>query len=148
VSEAMYHRYRCALCNRIHYRNPKVGAALLIAEQDRILLVRRSAEPFRGWWTLPSGYVEYEETCEECAVREAEEEIGTGVELSGLHGVYSYTDDPRSHMVLVVYRARAQSNDLVAGDDADAVGWFPTNALPEQIAFSGIRKAIQDYVEG
>lgn len=139
-------RFRCITCGKVHYKNPKVGVAVILDINSQILFVRRKEEPFRGWWSLPAGYVEYEESCEDTAQREAYEETGVNISLTGIVGVYSYTDDPRSNMVLVVYRAKCVSQSFHAGDDAEEVRLFSTSGLPEQIAFSGIRDAIKDYL--
>ncbi|MBC6952525.1 NUDIX domain-containing protein [candidate division KSB1 bacterium] len=139
-------RLKCDRCQMVHYLNPKVGVGLLIEVDNSIVLVRRKEEPFKGWWSLPAGYVEYEESCEVAALRESVEETGMNVNLGVLLGVYSYTDDPRSNMVLVVYRASTKDGSLAAGDDADEVQLFPINQLPQQIAFEGVRQAIKEYV--
>lgn len=139
-------RLQCQECKNVHYLNPKVGVAVLIEINGSILLVRRKEEPFRGWWSLPAGYVEYEESCEDAAVREAYEETSATISLTSLFGVYSYTDDPRANMVLVVYRAIADNQTFSARDDVEVVQLFPISRIPEQLAFSGVRRAIQEYV--
>ena len=111
-------------------------------------MARRAEEPYKNWWVLPSGYVEYEETCDEAAVREAAEELSVHVHLQGLHGVYSYGDDPRSRMVLVVYRATCDSDSLHAGDDLCEWRFFSASRMPATIAFEGIRRAIADWKDG
>jgi ADP-ribose pyrophosphatase YjhB (NUDIX family) len=138
-------RLRCINCRRELFLNPKVGVALLIEKDGALLLARRAENPFKGWWTLPAGYVEYEETCEQAAIREAREELSTPVRLRGIHGVYSYGDDPRSRMVLIVYRAECSLNALKAGDDVSECKFFAASELPENIAFEGIESAIADW---
>ena len=89
---------------------------------DRIVLIRRSNEPFEGSWALPGGFVEVGESVERAAVREVEEETGLAVELVRLVGVYSRPDrDPRGHNVSVAYLARRVSGELAAGTDASEV---------------------------
>ena len=124
---------------------PKVGAAMIIERPGGIVLAKRAHEPFQGQWTLPSGYLEYEETCEECAVREAREETGLDIRIRRLQNVYSFQDDPRSHMVLVVYVCEVVGGVLQAGSDVSEAGIFARGELPKPIAFSGIRQAIEDY---
>ncbi len=138
-----YARYACASCGAVHYLNPKVSAGVIVVSDGRLLLVRRAIEPYAGQWNLPAGYVEYEESCEEAAIREAREEAGVDVALRGLHGVYSCVDDPRARYVLVIYRADIVSGELAGGDDVDEARLFPLDALPAHIAFDGMRRAIR-----
>jgi ADP-ribose pyrophosphatase YjhB (NUDIX family) len=141
-------RLMCDECGRTMFLNPKLGVALLIEHDGALLLARRAEEPYKGWWVLPSGYVEYEESCEQAAVREASEELSTKAELQGLQGVYSYGDDPRSRMVLVVYRAVCDPESVRAGDDVGECGFFRPNDLPSAIAFDGVRQAIAAWLKG
>lgn len=139
-----YVRFVCEACGAVHYLNPKVSAGVIVVSEGSLLLVRRAIEPYAGHWNLPAGYVEYEETTEQAAVREAREEAGVDVTLSGLHGVYSCFDDPRAHYVLVIYRAAIEAGELRGGDDVDDARLFPLGALPARIAFDGMRRAIMD----
>ena len=139
-----YVRYVCKDCRAIHCLNPKVSAGIIVVSEGSLLLVRRAIEPYAGQWNLPAGYVEYEESCEQAAVREAREEAGVDVVLRGLHGVYSCVDDPRAHYVLVIYRADIRGGELRGGDDVDDARLFPLTDLPEHIAFDGMRRAIED----
>jgi ADP-ribose pyrophosphatase YjhB (NUDIX family) len=139
-----YARYACASCDTVHYLNPKVAGGVIVVSDGQLLLVRRAIEPLRGQWILPSGYVEYEESCEEAAVREAREEAGVDVALRGLHGVYSFVDDPRARCVLVIYRADIVRGEVAGGDGADEARFFPLDELPAEIAFEGSRRAIRD----
>jgi len=141
-------RLMCDGCGRTTFLNPKVGVALLIEHDGALLLARRAEEPYKDWWVLPSGYVEYEESCEEAAVREASEELSATVELQGLQGVYSYGDDPRSRMVLVVYRAACDPESVRAGDDVGECRFFRPDDLPSAIAFDGVRRAIAAWLKG
>jgi len=141
-------RLVCDECQRTTFLNPKVGVALLIEHDGALLLARRTEEPYKDSWVLPSGYVEYEESCEQAAVREASEELSTEVELQGLQGVYSYGDDPRSRMVLVVYRAVCNSQSVKAADDVGECAFFQPDDLPSAIAFDGVRQAIAAWLKG
>ena len=88
--------------------------------------------------------MEYGEHPETTAVREAREETGLRVRLTGLFGVYAGRDDPRTRAVLILYHARAVGGRLEAGDDAMEVEYFPLNRLPRPIAFESHREALRD----
>src|SRR5262249_27732462 len=96
----------CPVCGWVYYAKPALGAAVAIESAGELLLVRRRRPPYEGWWTLPAGFVEYGETAWETAVREAAEEVGLIVELTGLRGLYFGADDPRGVAHLAVYGAR------------------------------------------
>jgi ADP-ribose pyrophosphatase YjhB (NUDIX family) len=139
-------RLLCKQCGAVHYLNPKVGVALLIASDQDVLMVRRREPPLQGYWTLPSGYVEYEESCEAAAIREGCEELSVEPRLIRLHGVYSYEDDPRSNMVLVVYIADVERTRLQPGSDVSEIRLFRWKELPDEVAFQGNRRAMSDFL--
>ncbi len=101
---------------------------------DRVLLVRRGGEPYKGCWALPGGFMEMDETIERCAQRELEEETGISVGLGALHliGIYSAPGrDPRGRTVTAAYSAKAPQEVVPkAGDDAADTRWWPLAALP------------------
>ena len=136
----------CASCGFILYRNPVPGAGVLVEMEEGIVLVQRGQHPFVGWWALPSGYIEADESVEQAAVRECREETGLDVELVELFGVYSFPDGPVQSGIVIFYRARPVGGELRAGDDAQDVGIFPTNALPEKLAFRTHREVLERWV--
>ena len=118
------------------YPRPAVTSDCVVITQEaepRVLLVKRGNEPFKGCWAFPGGFMNMDETTEECAVRELEEE--TGVRISGLHqiGAYSKVDrDPRGRTITVAYLAIVdQPLDARGMDDAASAAWFPINKLPK-----------------
>jgi len=139
-----HERAVCERCGHIAYRNPAPAAGVILIESGEILMVRRKFEPRAGLWTLPAGFVEYDEHVEACAVREAEEETGLRVELTRLFGVYMAMDDPRVQVVLMLYLAHCTGGELSAGDDASEARFFPIDALPDGIAFHAHRQALAD----
>lgn len=115
------------------YRNPAPTTDVVIIRGNQVLLIRR-ANPPEGW-ALPGGFIDYGESAEAAAVREAREEIGLDVKLIRLVGVYSDPSrDPRFHTLSVVFLAEA-SGQPRPGDDAAEVGWFPLDHLPARLAF-------------
>ena len=98
-----------------------------------IVLVRRRDFPFG--WAIPGGYVEYGESVEDAARREAFEETGLKIELRGVLGVYSAPGrDPRGHTVAVVFVAEGRGEPK-PGDDAAEVQVFSLDRLPAEMAF-------------
>ena len=138
----------CPACGWVYYAKPALGAAALIETAEGVLLVQRKHDPYRGWWMLPAGFVEYGEFAQDTAVREAEEETGLRVRLTGLRGLYFGTDDPRTVAHLAVYGAVPIGGAVRAGDDAADVRAFPPDGLPKQIAFRGHRLALADWAAG
>lgn len=112
-------------------RNPLLTVDIIIETGSGIVLVERKNEP-RGW-ALPGGFVDYGESLEQAAVREALEETGLRVTLTGQ--LHTYSDpgrDPRHHTVSTVFTATA-SGIPRAGDDAGAVRVVPVTAIPKLV---------------
>jgi 8-oxo-dGTP diphosphatase len=119
--------------------------AIVITEENppHVLLIRRKNEPWKGWYALPGGYVDRGETLVAAAIRELLEETGVDAERWGLQFEQICTmgdpgRDPRGWVVGLAYAALTSidRNELgaQAGDDADAVAWFPINDLPLPLA--------------
>jgi len=138
-------RLVCETCGFVFYINPKVAAGVLVEDDGRMLLVRRGVAPRVGYWGLPSGFAEYDETIEETAIRECREETGLEAELDGLLGVYSFASDVHGRGVLILYSAHAVGGELKAGDDALEVRFFAPDELPEEIAFRSHYQALRDW---
>lgn len=139
--EGIHVRMRCPACGFVHYRNPAPAAGVVVLDSAGVLLVKRRFDPFKGLWSIPSGFIEYDEDARAAAAREALEETGLIVEIESLHAVESCFDDPRGNALLVLYRARVTGGLRRAGDDAEDVAYFPLNELPP-IAFEAHRKVL------
>jgi 8-oxo-dGTP diphosphatase len=121
------------------FRNPAltVDGVVTAREPDGarvVLLIRRGAEPFRGAWALPGGFVDYGEDVDRAIGREMAEETGlTGLEFRQFHTFGQPGRDPRGHTVSVVYRAEIDGPPppVAGGDDAAEAAWHPVDALPE-----------------
>ncbi|RLE89818.1 MAG: hypothetical protein DRN04_15880 [Thermoprotei archaeon] len=115
-------------------KKPSVAVDVAIFTPRGIVLVKRKNEPFKGYWALPGGFVEYGERVEDAARREVLEETGLEVELRGLVGVYSDPGrDPRGHVISIAFWAVPKGGVLAPSSDASEVKVF--EKLPELIAF-------------
>jgi ADP-ribose pyrophosphatase YjhB (NUDIX family) len=135
----------CPHCGGLVYRykNPLPTVDIIIELDNRgIILIKRAKEPFG--WAIPGGFVDYGESLEEAARREAKEETSLEVELLGQLGAYSAPErDPRHHTISVVFVARA-SGEPEARDDAQETGVFTQENLPASLAFDH-NKILADY---
>ena len=134
----------CPHCGKIvkAYRNPFPTVDIIIELDEGIVLIKRKNPPYG--WALPGGFVDYGESLEATAVREAKEETSLEVTLVAQFGAYSDPDrDPRMHTITVVFIARAQGEPKAA-DDASEVGVFDQHDLPENLAFDHDR-ILRDY---
>ena len=119
-----------------NYPRPAVtGDCIVITKEEnpKILLIQRGDNPYKGCWAFPGGFMEMDETTEQCAMRELKEE--TGLELSGPRqiGAYSKVDrDPRGRTITVAYLFMVDEPLPVVGlDDAANAEWWPLSDLPE-----------------
>jgi len=115
------------------YRNPTPTVDIIIAVDGGIVLIMRKNNPVG--WAIPGGFVDYGESLEEAAVREAWEETSLDVILAGQLKTYSRPDrDPRQHTISTVFMARAAGTPIAA-DDAAQIGVFTEETLPEPLMF-------------
>lgn len=116
-------------------RRPFLAVDIVIIRKDgTFVLVKRLNPPFEGYYALPGGFVEFGETVESAAVREAKEEIGLEVKLTRIVGVYSNPNrDPRGHVVSIVFLADEVGGELRSGSDAREVKAL--RDVPSKLAF-------------
>jgi len=138
-------RLVCDACGYIQYDNPKIVVGAVAVWEERILLCRRAIEPRSGFWTIPAGYLELNESSEQGARREAQEEAGANLRLNGLLAVYNI---PRISQVQLIYRAELMNADIAAGEESEEVGLFEAEDIPWQdLAFPSVRWALNQYAE-
>lgn len=143
-------RQICAACGRIHYRNAKPCAGALVTRRDQLLLVRRSIEPFSGYWDIPGGFLEEGEHPEAGAVREVREETGLEIQLTRLFGFYidRYLYQDEAGFTLNIYfLGEVVGGEEQAGDDAAQIGWFAPDVLPARIAFDHARQVLAEWAQ-
>ncbi|MDB9313884.1 NUDIX hydrolase [Spirulina sp. CS-785/01] len=128
------------------YRNPIPTVDIIIELRNRaespIILIERQNPPYG--WAIPGGFVDYGESVEQAAIREAKEEVSLDVTLQEQFYVYSDPNrDPRKHTLSVVFIATATGNPQAA-DDAKNLSIFTVDNLPEHLCFDH-DKVLQDY---
>jgi 8-oxo-dGTP diphosphatase len=136
-------RLVCENCGFIFYMNPVPAVAAILMNKGRILLVKRKYEPRKGMWSLPAGFMEFGETTEQTAIRESKEETNLDIKLTDLFGVFPGFDDPRVHVVIIVYRGEIMSGQIKPSDDAEEVKFFSLDELPKDIAFTAHQKILE-----
>ncbi len=133
----------CSTCGFVAYQNPKIVVGAVVADNDRVLLCRRAIEPRAGFWTLPAGYLELNETTAEGAQREAMEEAGADIALDGILALY---DISRIGQFQVLYRARFAKPGIRAGEESLEVRMFAWEDIPwDSLAFPTVRWALHAW---
>ena len=129
-------RMVCPECDFIFYQNPIPAAAAVIIHHGKVCLVNRKIAPGAGCWAFPAGYMELNESIEDCAVREALEETNLNVRIIRLLDVKSaYEIQNEPQVVVAFYLCEYVSGELQAGDDAAAAAFFSFEKLPAPMAF-------------
>jgi 8-oxo-dGTP diphosphatase len=134
------------------YPRPAVTADCVVITKEakpKVLLIQRGIDPYKGCWAFPGGFMNMDETTEQCAIRELEEETCLKVNTIYQIGAYSKVDrDPRGRTITVAYLAIVDGPVEVTGqDDAAKAEWFPLSTLPK-LAFDHadiIQDAIKRY---
>ena len=139
------------------YPHPAVTADCVIFGFDgteiKTLLIERVNEPYRGCWAFPGGFLEMDETVEQCAMRELKEE--TGLDQGHFRQVKAYSAvdrDPRERIITVAFYVIAKVREAKGCDDAADARWFPINDLPklafdhEEIFADALTQLKKDYL--
>ena len=116
----------------MHFRNPGVGAAVVIwDDKGRLLLIKRALGATKpGLWAIPAGYVDYGADVRVAAARELREETGLIADIGEVVWVASNFHDPAKLTVGIWFAGAVTGGNLAAGDDADDAAFFPTDSLP------------------
>ncbi|WP_051206511.1 NUDIX hydrolase [Oceanospirillum maris] len=138
-------RHICDACDTIHYHNPKIVAGTVPVYGDKVLLCKRAIEPRIGYWTLPAGFMENEETTAEAAARETWEEAQAKVDISHL---YVLIDTTVISQVYMMFLANMPTAEFGAGPESLEVELFAEEDIPwGELAFPTIEKTLRLYFE-
>jgi 8-oxo-dGTP diphosphatase len=137
-------RPSCPYCDWVFFPDPKVAVAVLIKKDDQVLLVQRMHDPQKGYWSLPSGFVDAGEDPKLTAERECMEETGLVVKNIQLLDVIFNQDHPRGASILIIYQGEVESGQLKAGDDANQAVYFKVNNLPP-LAFGSTQQILASF---
>jgi ADP-ribose pyrophosphatase YjhB (NUDIX family) len=127
----------CTACETPVYFDPKVAVVVFIEQDEKVLLIRRKMNPGMGKWALPAGFIDYDESPEDGAIRETLEETNLHIKIDKILAVYPKRDHGLAD-VIICYSASILSGSPQAGDDADDIGWFTRDALPELVFYPSI----------
>jgi 8-oxo-dGTP diphosphatase len=137
IRQGLHGRERlvCPACQFIFWQNPVVGVAVIVLQDNCVVLARRARGVYKGAWCIPCGYVEYDEDVRQAAQREFQEETGLLVEVGAVYAVHSNFHNPASHSVGIWFRGTVLGGTLRPDDDVDQVAYIPLQDLPDNLAF-------------
>ena len=135
----------CTVCGHIHYQNPKVVSGCILEWEDKILLCKRATEPRSGYWTLPAGFLENNETVSEGALRETMEEANA---VSDDIKLFFMCDLRHISQIYMMYMGKLSKGEYSAGPESEEVKLFSESEIPwNDIAFSVIEKTLKLYFQ-
>ena len=138
-------RHICEVCGAIHYRNPRLVVGCVPELDGRILLCKRAIEPRRGYWTVPAGFMENDETLQQAAARESREEALADVEIGSLLAIVHVLHAEQVH---VFFRARLPEPVFAPGTESLEVELVAPADIPwSDIAFPSTEFALRRYLE-
>jgi ADP-ribose pyrophosphatase YjhB (NUDIX family) len=138
-------RHVCPNCRTVHYQNPKIVVGSVPEYQGRILICKRGIEPRIGFWTIPAGFMENDETLEAGAAREAVEEARIRVEIGSLLLLANVTSARQVH---VFFRSRMLSPDFGVTHESLEVRLIDASEIPwDELAFPSTEYALRRYVD-
>jgi len=138
-------RWVCDQCGEIHYQNPRLVVGSIPQYEGKLLLCRRAIEPRYGYWTLPAGFMENDETTAQAALRETLEEAGARVELDA---PFSMISVPRVNQVHLFYRARVLELGFKPGEESLEIALWEEAQIPwQEIAFRTVGLTLKRWFE-
>ncbi len=135
----------CIDCNAVYYDNPKIIVLSLIDYQGKVLLCKRAIKPKLGYWALPGGYMERNETIEGAAIRETREE--TGVNVKNLH-LYTLVNCPKINQVYFILRGSVDNDHTEIGEESLDVNFYAECDIPwENLSYKLMNQILDWFYE-
>lgn len=135
----------CPHCEHIDYDNPRIITGTIPLYKGQLLLCRRNIEPRFGYWTLPAGFMENQETTSEGALRETLEESGS---IAVCKQAFSMISIPHINQVHLFYIAELKQNDFHATEESSEVALFDLDDIPwDELAFSSVSRTLRLFIE-
>ena len=145
MEQQRFIRYICKACNTTHYRNPLLVVGCLPIYEKQILLCQRGIQPRKGYWNLPAGFMEMNETVTQGALREAKEETGLDMELIRLHSMYT---SRKKNQVMLHFLAKVKDLNYQLNTETIDIQLFDFDDIPwDQLAFHSNTFAIKNYLD-
>ena len=145
---ALRTRPHCPFCEYVLYRNPFPTVSVLIVNNNEVLLGKRSGEPGKGKWALPSGYIEFEDDFLTAAIQEVKEETGLEIEVVSILNVQSAFLPPDYHFLSIYLLAEVIGGNVSSNDDLEEVSWFSLSENLPVMAFTPDVDLIQMFCNG
>lgn len=127
-------RLMCNKCGFVFWNNPKPTTSIILDKDDKVLMLQRLQDPFKGHWVLPGGYIEYGEDPELAITREVKEETGLDVLVDGVVYTYLIDTDPRGDSIDIVYHGSITGGNVKLKEHG-LYNFFLPNELPGLIAY-------------
>lgn len=135
----------CTNCDAVYYDNPKIIVLSLVDYRGRVLLCKRAIKPRQGYWALPGGYMEKNETIEGAAIRETKEETGVTIEKLQL---YTLVNCPSINQVYFIFRASVDSDYTEAGEESSDAKFYAECDIPwDTLSYEIMNKVLDWFYE-
>jgi len=136
-------RHVCSGCGTVHYQNPKIVTGCLPVWDNTVLLCRRAIEPRNGYWTVPAGFMELDETVQQGAIRETWEEARARVEILAPYSMFNIV---HVNQLYIIFRARLTNLDFRPGPESEEVRLFTERDIPwDDLAFSAVGQTLRFF---
>lgn len=126
------------LYSQLRENFPLICSDGVVLNKGKVLLIKRSIKPYKGFWTIPGGHIDFGETSQDSLIREIKEETNIDVEIVGLIKIYDDPKrDPWGHIISIAYLCEPIDTNtiFIENEEVESLYWCDINELPENIGF-------------